>query len=511
MAKILLINPSYEASYGGSKASIVNPFFPTLGLATIAATAKQNGHQVEILDLCWRPYDYKFIQSSIKKSMPDIVGIHATTPLMNQLRDISLIAKDISKSIRVVGGGPHPTALPLETIKESMLDIICTGEADFTFADLCDGGDLSKIQGIYYRDGEEIKNTGTRQVVEDINELPMPAWELYPPEEYNRISKLIAKNPPVATVEFSRGCVYLCDFCASKMTMARGYRKKSPERCAEEVKYMYSLGFREFWLADDIFTSDQNWAYEVSEAIAKANVDVKWTCSNGIRVESANKNLFKMMKKSGCYRVSFGFESGNDGVLKSFGKGGRATVKEGRRAVREAQKAGIEVNGFFLLGLTGDTEETMKDTIEFARSLAPMDLLKFGTAIAFPGTDMFNNYAEKGLVKSYNWDDYFVYTNQDMFTHENLSYATIQNYMKKAYRRAITFNPRFALQRLYRAITAGELLNEIYYAIKFFTNPVSDKVESNYFGKDRWPVYDFKSNPPQKLPYLEVKTYKKTA
>ena len=210
------------------------------------------------------------------------------------------------------------------------------------------------------------------------------------------------------------------------MTMARGYRKKSPERCAEEVKYMYSLGFREFWLADDIFTSDQNWAYEVSEAIVKTGVNVKWTCSNGIRVESANKDLFQMMKRAGCYRVSFGFESGNDDVLKSFGKGGRASVKEGRRAVRKAQKAGIEVNGFFLLGLTGDTKETMLDTIEFARSLAPMDLLKFGTAIAFPGTDMFNNYAEKGLVKSYDWDNYFVYTNQDMFTHENLSYTTIQ-------------------------------------------------------------------------------------
>ena len=511
MAKVLLINPSYQPSYGGTKASIVNPFFPTLGLATIAATAKQRGHEVEILDMCWRPYDFEFIRSSTKKISPDIVGIHATTPLMNQLKDISLIVKDISKDIRVVGGGPHPTALPVETIKESMLDVICTGEADFTFADLCDGGDLSEIQGLYYLEGDEIRNTGTRQVLENIDDLPMPAWELYPPGDYHKISKLIARNPPVATVEFSRGCVYLCDFCSSKMTMARGYRKKSPERCAEEVKYMHSVGFREFWLADDIFTSDQNWAYEVSEAIAKTRVDVTWTCSNGIRVESANKNLFKMMKKAGCYRVSFGFESGNDDVLKSFGKGGRASVKEGRKAVREAQQAGIEVNGFFLLGLTGDTEGTMNDTIEFARSLAPMDLLKFGTAIAFPGTDMFNNYAEKGLVKSYDWDNYFVYTNQDLFTHESLSYETIQNHMKKAYRRAITFNPRFALQRLYRAITTGQFLNEVYYAFKFLTNPVADRTESVYYDKERWPIYDFESNPPTQLPYLEVKTKQKVA
>jgi anaerobic magnesium-protoporphyrin IX monomethyl ester cyclase len=511
MAKVLLINPSYQPSYGGTKASIVNPFFPTLGLATIAATAKQRGHEVEILDLCWRPYDYKFIQSRIKMTKPDIVGIHATTPLMNQLRDISLIAKDISRDIQVVGGGPHPTALPVETMRESMLDVICAGEADYTFADLCDSNDLSEIKNIYYRDGDEIRYTGAQLALENLDDLPMPAWELYPPEDYQRISKLIARNPPVTTVEFSRGCVYLCDFCASKMTMARGYRKKSPERCAEEVRYMHSVGFREFWLADDIFTSDQNWAYDVSEAIAKTELDVTWTCSNGIRVESANTDLFRMMKQAGCYRVSFGFESGNDEVLKSFGKGGRASVQEGRKAVREAQQAGIEVNGFFLLGLTGDTEETMDDTIEFARSLAPMDLLKFGKAVAFPGTDMFNNYAEKGLVKSYDWDNYFVYTNQDMFTHENLSYETIQKFLQKAYRRAITLNPKFAWQRFYRAITTGQLLTEIYYALKFFTKPIADNTESVYFAKDRWPVYDFEANPPQKLPYLETKTKQKVA
>ena len=99
MAKVLLINPSYQPSYGGTKASIVNPFFPTLGLATIAATAKERGHEVEILDLCWRPYDFEFIKDRLKKTQPDIVGIHATTPLMNQLKDISLIVKDISKNI----------------------------------------------------------------------------------------------------------------------------------------------------------------------------------------------------------------------------------------------------------------------------------------------------------------------------------------------------------------------------------------------------------------------------
>ena len=112
MSKVLLINPSYFSTFGGTKVSLVSPVYPTFCLATIAATALQRGHKVEILDLSWRAYDYKLIRDVVLRYKPDIVGITATTPLINQLRDISVMVKDISKNIMVVGGGPHPSALP---------------------------------------------------------------------------------------------------------------------------------------------------------------------------------------------------------------------------------------------------------------------------------------------------------------------------------------------------------------------------------------------------------------
>ena len=146
---------------------------------------------------------------------------------------------------------------------------------------------------------------------------------------------------------------------------------------------MNRLGWREFMLADDIFTSDHSWAVRVCNAISESGADVAWSCTNGIRVESADEELFNAMRKAGCYRVSFGFESGNDEILKSFGKGGKATVEQGKVAVRKARAAGIDTNGFFLLGLSPDTEESMLDTIEFARALE-LDMLKFGITIAFP-------------------------------------------------------------------------------------------------------------------------------
>src|SRR4051812_18756679 len=116
MAKVLLINPSYLGSYGSAKASITNPIFPTLGLSTIAAVALQRGHEVEILDLSFRSYDWRLVRSEIESHAPDIVGITATTPLMNQLRDISVLCKDISKDILVVGGGAHVSAMPIEAM-----------------------------------------------------------------------------------------------------------------------------------------------------------------------------------------------------------------------------------------------------------------------------------------------------------------------------------------------------------------------------------------------------------
>jgi len=491
MSRVLLINPSYAPSYGSAKAAITNPIAPTLGLATIAGTAMQRGHEVSILDLSWRPYDPRMIRDEIRAYRPDIVGVTATTPLMNQMRDISVLVKDISRDITVVAGGPHPSALPLETMRESRLDMVFVGEADYSFAEICDGGPLDQIGGLFYRDGDQIIDTGPRAPIYNLDDLPMPAWELYDPADYMRISRLLCKRPPIAMAEFSRGCVFKCNFCASKITMALGYRKKSPERCAEEVAKIRSLGFREFMLADDIFTSDQAWATEVSDAIACRKLDISWTCSNGIRVESANDALFQAMSRAGCYRVSFGFETGNAEVLKSFGKGGKATLEQGEVAVRKAKAAGIDTTGFFLLGLSHDTEDSMEDTIEYARTL-PLDMLKFGITIAFPGTPMFSDYSAKKMVRSFNWDDYFIYTDQPLFAHEHLSYEAIQTVMGKAYKRAILHNPGFMLRRLWRGVRTGELFWDAYYALKFFTLPAtSAKVETDYYAKDRWPIYAF--------------------
>ncbi len=502
MATILLINPSYDPTYGGTKGGITNPVFPTLGLATIAAVARQQGHRVHILDMSWRPYDFSLVQSKIRDIKPDVVGITATTPLMNQVRDLSLLVKDISKDIAVVAGGPHVTALPEETLSESLLDAVFLGEADYSFANYCDGADPVDVKNICYRSGDDFVRTARESLIGNLDDLPMPAWDLYHIKDYHRIPRLLVKRLPAAVAEFSRGCVFQCNFCASKTTLGQGYRKKSPERCAEEVRQMHALGFREFWLADDIFTSDNAWAISVCEAIAKAGVDIVWTCTNGIRVESADERLFQSLRKAGCYRVSFGFESGNNEILEKFGKGGQATIEQGREAVRMARSAGLDTAGTMLLGLSDDTEETMMDTIDYARRL-PLDMMKFGITIAFPGTRMFTDYAHQGLIRSFDWDKYFIYTNEPLFAHPNLSHEKVTEYQDIAFKKAILYNPRFIIRRILRGLKTGEFFWDMLYAIKFFALPASRAArESRYYAKGRWPEYDFEGSTMKDTPIL---------
>lgn len=493
MAKILLINPSYRSTYTSFKAAVVNPVHPTLGLATIAAMATQSRHKVKIEDLSYTSYNHMKIKDLIKSFNPDVIGITATTPLFNQLRDISQIAKNISKDILVIGGGCHVSALPEESLLESYLDYVVQGEGEHAFHEIIEGHCPQSIPGLYYRTSEgTVSFTGVRSLVKHLDSLPFPAWHLYDANIYkHKISRLLAKRPPMTMIEFSRGCVFHCDFCASKNTVGKGLRKKSPERIVEEMKHVKNLGFKEVALADDIFTSDKNWAMSVCEEIIKSNLNLVWSCTNGIRVESADQELFSLMKKAGCYRVSFGFESGSNVVLEKFGKGGKASIEQGKKAVKLARKAGLDTSGFFLLGLSPDTEETMEATIQYARSLE-LDMLKFGITIAFPGTPMFNNYKHKGLIKSFDWDDYNIFTNKSLFSHESLSFKTIQKFMKRGYLEAIIKNPKFIYRRIKRGIKTGEFFWDVYYFVKFCFLPPSNspKESCEYAHNKEWPKVD---------------------
>jgi len=494
VARVLLVNPSYSRVYHATRAGAVVPVFPTLGLAAVAATARRAGNEVRILDLSYRDYRADEVRRHVVGWKPDVVGITAATPLMNQLRDMSCLIKGISRGILLVGGGPHPSALPEETLCESMLDCVVYGEGDETFAEVASGADLKGIAGVCRRDGDATVMNPPRPLVGHLDDLPMPAWDLYNADEYkSRCSRLLVKHPPASMIEFSRGCVFKCDFCGSKNTVGFGLRRKSPERCAQEMEALYRLGFREALLADDIFTSHNDWAESVCDAISSRGIRMAWTCSNGIRVDSARPSLFRSMRRAGCYRVHFGFESGNDEVLKGFGKGGKATLEQGREAVRMARAAGLDTFGMFMVGLSGDTEASMKDTIEYARSL-PLDMMRCGVTVPLPGSKMFSDFRRLGRIKSYDWDLYDVYNTRPICDHPTLSWEAIERHYDLFYKRAFYMNPAFLWRRLVRGIRTGEFAEDMRGFAAMVSSSARTRTSSEYAFREEWPSHDFKSD-----------------
>lgn len=498
MGHALLVNPSYFRTYGSTEGGIAFPVYPILSLAAIAGSLRDRGHTARILDLSYRRYDPALIAQVIRDERPDLVGVTATTPQMNQARDISFLVDDIDPGIVTVAGGSHLSALPAESMRESRFDHVAAGEADHVVADLLDGHDPASIGGLYWRDGEEIIANAATPLFEDLDDLPFPAWDLYPVEGNRKVSKIIARHLPVTSIEFSRGCIYSCDFCASKNTMGRGYRKKSPERCADEVERIAALGYREIVVHDDIFTTDTEWAKQVCEAIIRRGTEIAWTCSNGIRVDALDPELFTLMKRAGCYRVYFGFETGNDEVLKAFGKGGRATLDQGVEAVEMARRAGLEPNGFFLVGLMPDTEASMQDTIDYAKRVR-LDVMKCGICVPLPGTPMFRELHDQGRIKTTDWDAYTVYNKaENIFDHPTLEWPTILRYFDRFYRQ-VYLRPGFVWRRLRYLLTNGELWANIRFTTRFLqmlSRSGSEAGTEDYGYEDRWRPLDLRPDQP---------------
>ena len=468
MARVLLINPSYKVTYASSMARFGVPFYPVLSLATVIPKVKEAGHSVQVMDLCYEDFDLTAVLDRVKTWKPDVVGLTGTTPLFSQIRSIAQAVKRISPNIVTVGGGAHCSALPELALQEAEFDYVCYGEGDFSLAQIVDGKNPADIHGIVRRDGagEPIKNPPSTWL-KDLDELPYPSWDEFDHRQYEKYwSRLIARRSPVAFFETTRGCVFACNYCGSKNTVGRTFRKKSVARVIDEIKYAKRHGFRELFLVDDIFTTDVPRVKEICEQIIRQDLDIAWSCTNGIRVDSGDQEMFDLMRRAGCYKVAFGFESGDDRVLKEFGKGGRATVEAARVTVERARKAGIDVFGFFMVGLLQDTKESMAKTIDLGRELKT-DVLKISISVPFPGTRMYEELKAKGLLNEFDWDKYNVYNPQRLYQHPTLPWDTIERFYKLAYRKMILTNPSFYYRRLRHGLKTGEFFYDLYYFARF--------------------------------------------
>lgn len=458
--KILLVNLPFEKIYDKTSLKGVAPSTPPLSLACIAGSLLLDKHEVKIFDFNLYTDGKKEFINCLNSFRPDFAGITFVTPLIGTANEISKIIKNFNKDIVIIGGGPHCSSFPESSLKETLLDIAVIGEGDFTIRDIVSNKNLKKIKGIAYKNKDKIFINPRREPIKNLDDIPFPAHHLYDFKKY-RVPSAIALRNPVAWLETSRGCVYGCIYC-NKSCFGRTFRVKSPERVVEEFKRIKKLGFNEIHLTDDGFTTDIERAKKICDLLIEQKVNIYWSTITGIRVDRVDLELLKKMKAAGCYRVYFGIESGSQKILDRIKKG--ITLEQVRKAVAWARQANIEVAGYFMIGLPDETEETMQQTIDFAKSL-DLDLAKINITIPLPATELFNELDAQKLIKTYDWEMFkFFSIPSTIYDHKNLSWETIQKYYNKFYR-TIYLNPRFIFKRLKNALKNGTLLEDIKIAL----------------------------------------------
>lgn len=457
--KIMLILPSYSFIYEGTPIKAGAMYSPSLGLANIAGSIKSKGHIVTIIDMNKR--SEKEFLTLLKSFDPDYVGISFVTLLFEEAIRLANLVKKIKKRVIIIGGGVHPSSMPKEVLESSAIDIVCIGEGEYSIIDIISEKPWEDIQGIAFKKNGNCCISPYQGFIKDLDRLPYPEWSLYNIKEY-KTTELLTRANPSGWIETTRGCPYGCVYC-NKSVFGKKFRTKSSKRVVDEMEYMLASGFKEIHIADDCFTFNIERAKDICEEIIKRGLKFPWATITGIRADRVDQELLNLMKISGCYRVYYGIESGDDNILKLIKKG--ETCEDVRMAVKISKRAGLEVFGFFMFALPGETEETMQKTIGFAKEL-DLDMAKVAITIPLPSTPYFDELNKSGKIKDTNWSKYNLYLPaRELYDHPNLDWDIVEHFYKRFYRE-FYLRPRYITKRFFRSLLNGQLISDIKHFLK---------------------------------------------
>ncbi len=435
--------------------------YPSLGLGYLAAVAEQEGHECRIFDFGLRPNRpmSEDVQDVIDFK-PDLVSFTSMTTSYASVEESAALLKE-ALGVTTIIGGPHATTLPEDTLRNPHLDFLIYGEGEEVFQDFLRGlssgaNNWGDMRGLWYKQDGEVISGGERELIKDLDALPFPARHLFELDKY----PLYAPNgEPMVTVLSSRGCPWNCSFCF-KGIVGRTYRQRSPESITAELQHVIdNYGVRNFYFIDDLFTIDVRRLEKIMDHFIDQKMDVRWRCL--ARVDRVNPDLLKKMYQAGCRQVHYGIESGNEEVLKRTAK--HIRLDQVRDAVKWTADAGIHSKGYFILGLPGDTTETMSETIEFAASLDLSEAM-FSIATPMPGTQLWSELVRRRPETVYNADFTKSYY-YNSYTSEIAPFMNVSEVSDDVLSAmAITARERFLeakKKRMYRQSfgdTAGDLL-----------------------------------------------------
>jgi len=446
--KILLVNPPWRVYEKSNKTLGGLP----LGIMYIASTLKKEGYAVKVLDaLCpdiqFKKDTYTHVGMSwediakiIREYNPDFVGISSQfTSQVDNVIEIAKLVKSINPKIKVIVGGPHPSAFPSDFIKRMEFDYIVQGEGEYVLMDIIN----KKIR----------KKLIKAKIITALDALPFPAYDLVDMKRYintkiKHHDSTIAGGIPFIT---SRGCPYDCVFCSIKLCMGSVWRSHSAEYVISHLKHLVeNYGVRGVHFEDDNFTLDINRTYKILHGIIDNNLKISWDTPNGVRADRLNENLIKLMKQSGCVELRVSPESGSQRVInKIIGKNLKLSTVED--VAFWCKKYGIRLVAFFVYGLPGETKEEIKKTFLYGEYLRDKYGVTPSFAIATPliGTRLYKICKQRGyLIKEPTYQDYATGTKIGLIQTDEFSPKYLEEIMREYHRRYYKKHPLNLLMEL---------------------------------------------------------------
>ncbi len=437
--KILLLHPSNQGVYKNIQQSVTkldkkSAKTPPIGIMYLAAVLKQHHYEVSLLDAEALNLSLEETLEEIRKINPDVLGMTCTTPLYNIALMISKEIKKENQKMRIVLGGPHISALPNESISHPEIDFIVKGEGEYSFLNLVTAiekeistgqkQDYSQVKGIGYLINGQPFLTAPQELIANLDEIPFPARELTPVDNYLKL--YTGKKYTVMTS--TRGCPYQCIFCDSVITFGHRARFRSADNVIAEIKEVVEkYDIRDITFTDDTFTLNKERTVEICKKIIESNLKINFICSS--RANTIDEERLEWLKKAGCVQITFGIESGDDNVLRTIKKG--ITTDMARKSIALVKKYGIGTHASYMLGNPGETLETVRKTINFAREL-DTDYAQFSIATPFPGTEMWDMANKQGLIKIKDFSKFTWYYSPTFETKE-LPGETLIQLQKEAY------------------------------------------------------------------------------
>lgn len=422
---LLLVNPGARSQVYGKLGSSLSGIEPPIWCGLIAGFIRENGYSVKIIDAEAENLSPEDTAVKISEYNPRLVGIvvlgsnpsASSTPKMTAVGEVLRALNQNAPTIKTFLSGLHPSALPEQTLREEKVNFICQGEGFHTILQLIeklaeneDAIDYN-INGLWYIKDDEVISNPPAPLIENLDELPFVAWDLLQMNIYRAHNwhcfDHIEQRDQYAVIYTSLGCPFNCTYCNihAMYNDKPGIRYRSPEKIVEEIDYLVqNYGIKNLKILDELFVLNENRVMHICDLIIQRDYKLNiWVYA---RVDTVNEVLLKKMKQAGINWVAFGFESASNqvrnGVSKKFN---HDTVK---KAIEMTQAAGISIIGNFIFGLPDDDFETMRETLDMAKEFN-FEYINFYTAMAYPGSQLYNEALEKGIKLPEQWHGYSQY------------------------------------------------------------------------------------------------------